>query len=155
MLFSGMHIPKQECDYFKTEDGIPAIMARWEGPFFGHRQQAFVFARDALAVARLSDDFARLQARLSGFSKWDAYGARLSLSGGPAAGIIGMLITGLVGVLTADTANIKGLAVIYLNDKQKQSNFHAVAAPETVDEILASIPAHKIRPDDDLEVTRL
>ncbi len=151
--FGGMYMPRQESDYFRTEDGFPAIMVWWQGLFFGHRQQAFVFAHDALAAARLSDSFARLESRLSGFSKWDEYGARTFVAGGAVAGLVVNLITSVPGLLTSDTANIKGFAVIYLNDKQKQSNFFAVAAPEIVDEILASVPAHKIRPEDDPEVT--
>ncbi len=65
--WTGRHIPEQSCEYLKTSEGLPAIRVEWKGLFFGRAQGTFVFARDASSVARLSDEKARIEAKVSTF----------------------------------------------------------------------------------------
>jgi hypothetical protein len=138
----GKHIPEQKCEYFKAPDGLPAINCRWEGLFFGREEREFVFARDSVGVARVSDSTAKFQAGASTFMKASSYGM---LTGG----IIGSLVAGAVGAAATNKSAIKGFAVSYVNEKQSKGYFIAIAPAHVVDEIFASLPPEKIRPDDD------
>lgn len=154
MPSSGMYIPQQECEYCKTPNGFPSIKVIWKGKLFGSRDGVFIFAQDCISAAPLSDKLARLQTKICGFSGGASKSDRV-FAGGLVAGVLANLFTGTVGLMSAKTSDIKGFAILYLNEKQKQGSFQAVAQPEIVDEILASIPAHKLRPVDDCETMRL
>ncbi len=150
MPSSGMYIPQQECEYCKAPNCFPSIKVLWKGKLFGSRDGVFIFAEDCITAAPLSDKFARLQTKICDFSGGASKSDRM-FAGGLIAGVVANLITGTVGLMSGKTSDIKGFAILYLNEKQKQGSFQAVAQPRIVDEILASIPAHKLRPMDDRE----
>ena len=138
----GRHIWRQDCEYFKAPDGLPAIRFHWEGRLFGYQEAVFVFARDSLEVARVSDSIAARSVKESaGFGKPIVYGALVG-------GILGSLVASALGSATANTSGVKAFAVTYLNEKERRGYFIATASPEIVDEILASVPQDRTRPDD-------
>ncbi|SRR6266568_3701411 len=156
--WTGRHIPEQSCEYLKTSEGLPAIRVEWKGLFFGRAQGTFVFARDASSVARLSDEKARIEAKVSTFFRGGDIGTQIGARSGMAAGGLGTIIGGLLGTLVAGSASlalsrqpseIKGFAVSFLNEKGGKCYFMAVATPAVVEEVLACIPVERMKPDDD------
>jgi hypothetical protein len=95
----------------------------------------FCFAREALMVGELSDKEARSTARVAGMAgaveAIGSYGrTSLLLSGFAAA----------TGVAAAKTENIKAIEVLYKNEKELIGLFTVLSDPETIGEILASVP---------------
>jgi hypothetical protein len=153
----GKHIAEQSCEYFKTPQGLPAIQIKWKGLLFSQAEGPFVFAHDASNVARVSDDKARFEAKASAFSGGGEVGTWAGAQSGMSAEGLGPTLGGRLGTLMPGAARralfkpseIKGFAVSFINEDGGRCYFMVVAAPEVVEEILASIPPEKMRCDGD------
>ena len=132
----GPGIREQRCEYIKTEANLPAIRVKWEGLLFGGKTGTFVFAKDALAVIPVTDDDVAFEAKASKFLKG-------SVNFG--SGVLGA-IAGAVLAARTSTAGLKGIAVKYLNEKEREGYFIVVASASTIDEILSSVRSEMILP---------
>jgi hypothetical protein len=127
------HIPKQQCEYFKTNENQPALGLKWVG-LWGSEAATFVFSIDADRVGRLSPAVTNFNVKAERFQKGSAVPGGLLIS----------MIAGAVAASTTSTSDLVGLRVEYRNPKQAKCYFVLAADTAIIREILDSIPPEKI-----------
>ena len=145
----GRYIGDQRSKCDETPEGFPMVSLNWESRSFfsketwlGPAEQSFVFAEQAVLMAELPEEAAKSAARAAGWVE----GAGVL----PYGGLL-TLVAGALGSNVANTWNMKGIAVLYKNEKEKSGIFDAVSAPAVVDRIVASVSPDKIVSYDELK----
>ncbi len=141
---SGNRVDDCQSAYIKTPDELPAVNLKWKSTsifsaWSSPKSRMFCFAREALMVGELSDEEARSAARVAGMAG--------AVEGIGPYGRTPLLLAGLAaatGVAAAKTKNIKAIEVLYKNEEELIGLFIVVSDPETIGEILASVPPNII-----------
>ncbi|SRR6266545_286435 len=138
----GAFIPEGGYDYTRTDNGVPAMRAKWKvpkmmGAYFSSEDRTFIFAEHAIKISPADDKSSQ------GAAKWGK-----SSRASRVPGIIGLAGLGadLIRGATTDTSGTKGIVFTYINDEGYGGLCWGIAPEAIAAEIFASVPPDRIDP---------